>query len=713
MCNSDRNWWRFCVAGLVFFLTVFSARAQDSNPFPEATPESQGIPAASLKGLTDIVQGYVDDELIVGAELLIIKNRRTVLHQTIGWKDREEKIPMERNTIFNIRSMTKPITGTATQILAEEGKLRLDDAVARYIPAFDTDLCRSITIEQLLTHRSGLPLTILTQFKEFENLRAMAEKIGESGTQFPPGSKFWYSDAGTDVLGAVVEAVSGQSLDAFRTDRILMPLGMKDSFTFTDQNHPSADRICSLYMESGGRWQKFWMPGDSSLYPFAWGSQSIYSTPMDYARFIAMWLDEGRAGDRQILSGEAVSRMLTPVSEMTSLGSDIRFPTGFPGLEVFYGQMAILYGESMNTKPVLIGHNGSDGTFAWAWPGLDLMIFYFTQSRGQATGIRLETEIDRLLIHPEREFDAAPVPEAFKRYIGTYLANFGQFRDTEFTVRVQNNRLALDIPGQMVFELNEPDDEGNRTFVLTPLVSVSFHPLDSTAVHTMIINETATFARSGEQNQTALDSIPEQYRPFIGEFSGPAPGQVFSTQMQEGKLAVNIPNRGPLMLKDPDGKGRWFFDQDPPACVSFSGDSAGKITAMNLHQSVRVPRGKSAANWIEKVIRDKGIERALFIADSLKNDPGSEFLFNERAINALGYTLLEEKKIGEAVQIFQFNVQAYPESWNVYDSLGEAYLADGDTSQAVRYYRKSVEMNPDNEAGKKILETLGQKDAVK
>ncbi len=153
---------------------------------------------------------------VVGAELLVIKDRHTVLHDAFGWRDREAGIPMETDTLFNIRSMTKPITGAAIQLLVDDGILALDDRVSTYLPGFDTDPSGQITIEQLLTHTSGLPLSIVTEAREYDSLREMADAIGEGGPQFEPGSKFWYSDAGADVLGAIVEQASGSSLEGIR-----------------------------------------------------------------------------------------------------------------------------------------------------------------------------------------------------------------------------------------------------------------------------------------------------------------------------------------------------------------------------------------------------------------------------------------------------------------------------------------------------------------
>lgn len=451
------------------------AKGEERRAFPVASPESQGIPAAALQRLAAEVDGYVKAGAIVGGELLVIKNRRTVLHEVFGYRDRDQKLPMDRDTIFNIRSMTKPITGMAVQMLVEDGKIRLEDPVARYLPAFDNPKSRPITVRQLLEHRSGLPLSILKRLDQYTSLQDQVTAVGVQGPQFKPDVKFWYSDAGSDAAAAIVETVSGMTIDRFVTERILQPLGMADSFYPSKADDPRKTRIASLYIGTPGHWSTAWKPGRAPLYPFAWGSQTLYSTPADYARFLALWLDGGKVDGKRWLSKDALARILTPVSRMTMLGSDAPYPTGFEGLSVWYGQMSMLYvaGEApASGKVVVIGHGGSDGTTALAFPAEDLIVCYFTQSRGQNTTIRLETAIQENLL--PGKVAAAAVPDDLKPYLGAFRANFGPFKDADFRVLFRNGRLALDIPNQLVYELKDPDKDGRRQFVISDKVAISF-----------------------------------------------------------------------------------------------------------------------------------------------------------------------------------------------------------------------------------------------
>ncbi len=485
-CQQNAIW----IAAVWLCVLSGPAAAEDKTAFPAATPESQGVSTTAVRRLAAEVEEYVKDGTIVGGELLIIKNRKTILHEVYGERDRDDKRAMERGTIFNIRSMTKPLTGVAVQMLVDEGKLRLDDPVAKHLLGFNNDKSKAITVEHLLQHRSGLPLTILTfRLDAYPDLQAQAKAIGEKGPQSKPGEKFWYSDAGSDAAAAIVERIGGTTIDRFVAERILQPLEMTDSFYLSKAEDPRKKRVASLYFGSPGKWWRIWKPDGAPLYPFAWGSQTLYSTTTDYARFLALWMDGGTANGNRLLSKEAVGRILTPSSQMKSLGSDEPYPCGFFDLKTHYGQMSMLYapGESPTQKEVRgFGHSGSDGTGAWAFPEENLIVCYFTQSRGQVSTIRLETTIEDALL---RHDSAVQVSEEMKPLIGTYYANFGRFKNAPFQVVLRSGKLALDIPQKLVFELKNPDKDGRWPFALVKANAVSFKKNSEGKVVALILHE--------------------------------------------------------------------------------------------------------------------------------------------------------------------------------------------------------------------------------
>jgi len=366
------------------------------NPFPEATPESQGVASGVVDRLGELVRGFVEAEEIVGAELLVIKNRRTVMHDVFGHDDHRGDKALVKNTIFSIRSMTKPLTGAVAQMLIDDGTLKLTDPVAKYLDSFDNKRSRGVTIKHLLTHRSGFPMksagTLWSNYSSYTNIQQIANYWGEYGPQlFTPGERYHYADANVDTLGAVIELASGKPAEALMEQRLFENLGMRDTIALLRKGDSRVERVAGKHAGGRGRWNQFWRWKGKPYFPFPMFAQGFYSTPIDYARFLSMVMDGGVVNGQRLLSKAAIARMLTPVSKTT-------MPTGFAGLGSSYGQLMHLYDDG--GKVIAFGHSGSDATYAWAWPAQDLMVLYFTQSRGSITMNRMESVIDSLLARP-------------------------------------------------------------------------------------------------------------------------------------------------------------------------------------------------------------------------------------------------------------------------------------------------------------------------
>ncbi|MCB9891498.1 MAG: beta-lactamase family protein [Planctomycetes bacterium] len=585
---------RTLVLGLLLWVPTLT-NAQTSPPDLTADAFDPAVAA---------MQRWHDDGVIVGAEFLVIQHGETLRHDVVGWRDREDELPMQADTIFNLRSMTKTLTGAAAQILIDEGKLALDDPVAKYLPGFDTDASRVITIEQLLTHRSGIPLTILKGTTDYPNLIDMANAAGAKGPQFEPGSKFWYSDSGTDVLGAVVSVVTGEPLDAFVKDRLLDPLGMHDCFYVAPkEDDPRKERQASLYVGRPNNWFRFWKPGGDAFHPFAWGSQTLYGTPRDYARFLSMWMHQGKAGEKRILSEDAVRRTTTPVSRMTALGSDTRMPTAFPGFEVFYGQMAVLYAPASDDVPdtaPIWSHSGSDGTIAWAFPERDLIVLYFTQSRGQLTAIRMERDLARILFPA----DTTPIPASHEPLIGLYHGTIGSLGEQTVEVLSERGTLYADVPAQLVFELQEPDDEGRFHFVISDAIFLTFRRDDSQHVtHLEFHQGPGTFLLERVSERPAKKVVRqitrEDVASYLGKYKDEANDEIVTLAFEEGKLVAHAPSVPiPLAFEPPKGDSkRWTLVLDPAVTIDFQEDEQGNVVSYTAYRGdtarvrKRVPEG--------------------------------------------------------------------------------------------------------------------------
>ena len=283
---------------------------------PTLTPAGTSSLSALLKDVT--ARGDVPGVVVaVVNQDGLLYNEAFGLSRTIGSQ------PMTRDTIFNLASMTKPITSAAVMMLVDAGQLKLDDDVARYLPKYKNPVVisrfneadgsyetrpakRPITIRHLLTHTSGIGYTFSNAIVD-----TLVQKTGKSEADLPllfdPGEG-WAYGASTRVLGQVVEVISGQKLDAFLTSRILEPLGMRDTSYLVPPTKYGRVVASNARGEDGAFVER---PMPATLPASVAGDGGLYGTAADYALFLRMLLNHGKAGNVRLLSESAVKAMLT------------------------------------------------------------------------------------------------------------------------------------------------------------------------------------------------------------------------------------------------------------------------------------------------------------------------------------------------------------------------------------------------------------------
>jgi hypothetical protein len=221
---------------------------------------------------------------------------------------------------------------------------------------------------------------------------------------------------------------------------------MTDSACLLPADHPLRARACSLYIGSPGAWSRFLGPADEALFPIFLGSQGLYSTAVDYARFLELYLDDGRAGGE----GADGEPLLSPVSVRHTLepGPWPLPATGFAGLRPDYGTLMQLWTRAApdgQRQLVAFGHGGSDGTHAWAFPGQDALVLYFTQSRGTTTGWRVEERLSELFLGVQ--IDAQQAAPPLEDYLGYYR---GKENEAYRAIVRDGDSLALEVTGRGV-----------------------------------------------------------------------------------------------------------------------------------------------------------------------------------------------------------------------------------------------------------------------
>ena len=416
---------RHARASLLVALTLFSGsylsttRALAESLAP-TRPAEAGLSSAGLARIGAYLKNEIATNKIPGAIVMIQRRGKVAYYESFGVLDPGTKAPMTSNTIFRIYSMSKPITTVAAMMLVEEGKLQLDEPVAKYIPVFKDvkvgvekkgddgsmtlDLVaprRPMTIQDLMRHTSGITYGFFGEgvvkkayvdakiFSEDVDNANFADRIAKLPLAYQPGTTWDYSHS-TDILGRVVEVISGKSLLQFEKERILDPLGMKDtSFYVTDKAKQSL--IAEPFPED----RKI---GNDSVMndprvPMKWesGGGGMVSTIDDYSRFTQMLTNGGTLDGKRYLSPKTVAYMGS--NHVGAAAGVVPGPYYLPGPGFGFG-----LGFAVRTEPGVSAMEGSVGEMNWSgvggttfWidPKEDMFAVFMSQTVSQRGRIRI------------------------------------------------------------------------------------------------------------------------------------------------------------------------------------------------------------------------------------------------------------------------------------------------------------------------------------
>jgi CubicO group peptidase (beta-lactamase class C family) len=413
--------WPLAICLALLFGPVAHGQLASAPSLPRGDAREAGFDPGKLRAIDDLIAKAVENRQVAGAAALVARRGKVVHLAIAGLQDAEAGVPVSGATIYRIASMTKPITSVAAMMLVEEGKMGLDDPVAKYIPEFKslrvlladarpgeplasitTDAKGPVTIRHLLTHTSGISYSlwdkpVLGQLYRdagvsdglIETPGTMADNVRRLASMplmFQPGTA-WEYGLNTDVLGRVVEVASGQTLDEFFAKRIFQPLRMNDThFVLPEAKRP---RLATLYAPDdakqirrvGAGPQQAGAARYSATYPLATGSQyqsggaGLVSTIGDYARFLQMLANRGQLDGVRLLKPETVDEMTK-----NQIGDFASFPVH--GDKFGYG-FGVVTAAGRDEKEV-----GSVGSYSWGGifytyflvdPQRELTLIFMTQ----------------------------------------------------------------------------------------------------------------------------------------------------------------------------------------------------------------------------------------------------------------------------------------------------------------------------------------------
>ena len=398
---------RIRIVALAAALFLLVPQALLAQGLPAAVPESVGMSSERLERLTAALQGYVDDGRLAGAVAIVARRGKIAYMEAVGYRDKESGAPMTTDAIFRIASQTKALASVGVMLLQEDGRLLITDPVGKYLPEFmETTVAepdgsgsynvvpakRPITIRDLLTHTAGISygngpaadkwaeagITGWYFADRDETVGDVMARLAELPLDGHPGEA-WIYGYNTDILGAMIEKISGQTLGAFLGERLFGPLGMKDTHFFLPAG--KVGRLATVYSatDTGGI-ESAPDPGhmvgqgayvDGPRKSFSAGA-GLVSTAADYARFLQMMLNGGELDGVRVLSRKTVESMTVGHT------GDIPFRPG----------QSFGLGFSVVEDPAALGLPASVGEFAWGgayhstyWvdPAEELVVAYMTQ----------------------------------------------------------------------------------------------------------------------------------------------------------------------------------------------------------------------------------------------------------------------------------------------------------------------------------------------
>ena len=421
------------------WILIFGVGAMDATmakPLPVAKAERVGMSSERLDRITAMTQKYVDEGKLAGVITMVARDGKLVHFEAVGNKGADDPRPLEKDDLFRIYSMTKPITATAAMQLYEQGKFHMNDPVHKFIPEFkdlkvlnengeQVPVKNHMTMQQLLSHTTGLSygfdpindpvdkLYVEAKLWEHENLDALMQTVSKLPLKFEPGSAWHYSIA-VDVTGAVIERISGQSFDEYLEEHIFDPLSMDDTFfqlpadkkarflpnhSWDPQKNKLVEMNPELLVQLGASENSAMFNFDEvSLYS---GGGGLVSTAMDYLKFAEMMRNGGELDGVRILGEKTVKYMAKNhlTASITASGTG-ESPVSILGQRDMGAGFGLGFGVVTDTvKAGVVGSNGefnwggAAGTVFWIDPVEEMVVVGMIQLMGSPWSLRSDLKV--------------------------------------------------------------------------------------------------------------------------------------------------------------------------------------------------------------------------------------------------------------------------------------------------------------------------------
>lgn len=607
---------------------------------------------SKINELIDVLEKKRIEHHIPGMAISVVKDNKVILAQGFGLMDLDKKIPVTSDTLFSIGSSSKAFTATMLGMMVDQEKLDWDQLVTDQLPEYQFKVngeLLPITYRDMLAHRTGYTRNDLL----WANGQASREKILATATLAEPVDEFrknfYYNNVMYLAAGEAMAQVAGQSWDQLLDDMLLRPLGMSNS-TSVHENALSNPKISQGYQWNEEAKQHDLLPRRNlnNVSP----AGGIYSNVNDMAQWVRFQLNQGKVSHAQD------SEQLISIKQLKQTHNSQINITG--GVDYGLGWMLRKW-QNQN----VVEHGGNiDGYAAQValLPESNLGFVLLTNVTAtplqqESMGIVWEHFVDTAV---EKTSQTGSTGINYQDYVGEYRANFGPFKDAIFTFLVKEDGIpALDVPGQTVYELLDPDVSGKWFFKLTNTISISFERDESNEVVVMRMQQNGAdfeLPRKGYEIKPEVDV--STFNQFLGLYDSKKLNGKIRAFIQNHRLTMDVPNQMAYELHLPDENGFRQFRIKPDTSVKFVTDESGEVTAVELYVNKErlvetVPKVENLNEVQLPTLKDvMALRKTTETLEALKNNSGF-MLSGEVNVKSSGITGRVTTKFDDDMSVSQ------------------------------------------------------------
>ncbi len=534
-------------------------------------PGQEPTRADRLSFLERELEKKLDELHIPGFAIAIVQEDEVIWAHGFGLADVEKGRPVTPETLFAIGSSTKAFTATLAGMLVDEGKLDWDAPITEYLPEFvlavrSKDESAHVCLRDMLSHRTGFARGDLLWGNGKASAKTILATIAKAEPWADFRKEFHYNNIMFLAAGEAMGAVTGKPWAELLRERILEPLGMRD--TSVSVALAQKDPRLSLgyqWNENDGKGSYVHKPMRAleGIAP----AGAINSNVLDMSRWVRFQLGHGEFEKQRLISEESHRQTWTKQIDM---GPTDGYGMGW-FLHTWKGQSVVEHGGNID------GFGAEVALLPESKLGF-VLLTNVTATPLQSASMQL---VWNAMLGDIAKEDAAASDHT--PYLGTYLANFGILKDAKLTVLEKDGKLAVDVPGQMAYTLKEPDAEGKWVFELTDQIAVSFQRNEKDEVTLLKMYQSGQVFEAPREGVVIPAEIDlEEARRYLGQYHDPAEQADVTVLIQNNRLAVGNPKQMLFELHKPDAEGKRVFRTNPMLAVRFNEADDGTISGLTL-----------------------------------------------------------------------------------------------------------------------------------